>query len=83
MIGSARSLRPHEKGSGALTSAGSGVIGAGFALPRDAGRRPAASSPGGGPLSRAILHSGVRAEKGAIPTVGIGAAAALRAAVPV
>ena len=31
------------------------VIGAGFALPRDAGRRPAASSPGGGPLSRAIL----------------------------
>ena len=30
-------------------------MGAGFALPRDAGRRPVASSPGGGPLSHAIL----------------------------
>ena len=40
VIGSARSPRPHEKGV-ALTLAGPGVIGAGFALPRDAGRRPA------------------------------------------
>ena len=41
MIGSARSPRPHEKGGVALTLAGLGVIAAGFALPRDAGRRPA------------------------------------------
>ncbi len=54
VIGSARSPRPHEKGA-ALTLAGPGIIGAGFALPRDAGRRPVASSPGGGPLSRAIV----------------------------
>ena len=32
----------------ALTLAGRSVIAAGFALPRDAGRRPVASSPGGG-----------------------------------
>ena len=55
MIGSARSPRPHKKSRAALTLAGPGVIAAGFALPRDAGRRPVASSPGGGPLSRAIL----------------------------
>ena len=55
MIGSAGSPRPHEKGGAALTLAGTGVIAAGFALPRDTGRRPVASSPGGGPLSRAIL----------------------------
>ena len=55
MIGSARSPRPHKKSPAALTLAGPGVIAAGFALPRDAGRRPVASSPGGGPLSRAIL----------------------------
>ena len=41
MIASARSPRPHEKGGVALTLAGLGVIAAGFALPRDAGRRPA------------------------------------------
>ena len=41
MIGSARSCGPHEKGGAALTLAGPGVIAAGFALPRDAGRRPA------------------------------------------
>ena len=55
MIESARSPRPHKKSRAALTLAGPGVIAAGFALPRDAGRRPVASSPGGGPLSRAIL----------------------------
>ena len=55
MIGSARSPRPHEKGGVALMLAGPGIIAAGFALARDAGRRPVASSPGGGPLSRAIL----------------------------
>ena len=41
MIGLASSPRPYEKGSAALTLAGPGVSGAGFALPRDAGRRPA------------------------------------------
>ena len=62
MIGSARSPRPHEKGGVALTLAGLGVIAAGFALPRDAGRRPPpgelAGAPGelaSAPLSRAIL----------------------------
>ena len=45
MIGSARSPRPHEKGGVALTLAGPGVIAAGFALPRDAGRRPALHVP--------------------------------------
>ncbi len=56
----------------------------------DAGRRPALrcrarSTRFGGtrfPGLRATLSSGVRAEKGAIPTVRVHAAAALRAAVP-
>ena len=34
------------------------------------------------PGLHATLHSGVRAEKGTIPTVGVRAAAALRTAVP-
>ena len=71
MIGSARSPRPHEKGDAALTLAGPGVTEAGFALPRDAGQRPVASSPGGGPLSCAVLAPEVRAEKRAIPAVGV------------
>ena len=71
MIGSARSPRPHEKGDAALTLAGPGVTEAGFALPRDAGQRPVASSPGGGPRSRAVLAPEVRAEKRAIPAVGV------------
>ena len=71
-----RTLARHEKDA-ALTLAWRNVIGAGFALPRDAGRRS------GAPLSRAIPPSGVCAEKGAVPTVGVSAAAALRAAVPV
>ena len=50
-----RSRHPVLGEAAALTLAWRSVIGAGFALPRDAGRRPAASSPGGGPLSRAIL----------------------------
>ena len=49
MIGSARSPRPHEKGGVALMLAGPGVIAAGFALARDAGRRPVASSARWGP----------------------------------
>ena len=40
MIGSARSPRPHERDA-ALTLAWRSVVGTGFALPRDAGRRPA------------------------------------------
>ena len=39
--GSRVGLHFHSKGGAALTLAGGGVVGAGFALPRDAGRRPA------------------------------------------
>ena len=66
----------------ALTLAGRSVIRAGFALPRDAGRRPPpgelASAPGR--PSRLICWGTCR--DGVIPTVGVCAAAALRAAVP-
>ena len=55
MIGSARSPRRHEKGGVVLTLAGLGVIAAGFALPRDAGRRPPPGQLASAPLSRAIL----------------------------
>ena len=79
------------KNAAALTLAWCRVIRAGFALPRvRAGSRP--SSPGGGskpflPLRRwpyaiSSVGGGVRAETGAIPAIGVFAAAALRAAVP-
>ena len=78
------------KNAAALTLAWCRVIRAGFALPRvRAGSRP--SSPGGGskpflPLRRwpygISSVGGVRAETGAIPAMGVFAAAALRAAVP-
>ena len=60
----------------ALTFIGRSAIRAGFALPRDAGRRPALQP------SEPPHLLGLRAETGAIPRVGVLAAAALRAAVP-
>ena len=51
------SIRSRKVGA-ALTLTGRRIIGAGFALPRDAGRRPVASSPGGGPLPRAARVGG-------------------------
>ena len=59
-----------------LTLAGRSVIRAGFALPRDAGRRPALQAV------RAASSVGGTCRDGVIPPVGVGAAAALRAAVP-
>ena len=50
MIGSARSPRPHERDA-ALTLAWRSVVGTGFALPRDAGRRPPPGELASAPLS--------------------------------
>ena len=56
---------PGLEGGAALTSARRSVIGAGFALPRDAGRRPPPGELAGAPLSRAVSVRGVGAESGA------------------
>ena len=61
---------------------GSGTIYSGRSAQFRGPLGPRCRSETGAPLSRAICPSGVRAEKGTIPTVGARAAAALRAAVP-
>ena len=91
MIGLACSPRPHEKGGVELMLAGPGVMAAGFALPRDAGRRPPPGELASAPLSRAVLPGEGRAEKRAIRrsgawprfcSIGVAPVASLRGAVP-
>ncbi len=62
--------------------AGGGVVGAGFALPRDAGRRPPPGELAGAPLSRPTLPGGVRAKTGRTPRIGGTGLAALLARRP-
>ena len=55
-------LHFHSKGGAALTLAGGGVIGAGFALTRDAGRRPPPGELAGAPcgigVGRRVVGAG-------------------------
>ncbi len=57
MIGSSCTPSPVMKKDAALTLARRNVIGAGFALPRDAGRRPAQFSRWGLQAVPALLHN--------------------------
>ena len=61
----------HEKGGAALTLAGRNAIGAGFALPGDAGRRPAQFSRWGSAVARHPGVGGLRAFAFSQQTAGV------------